>query len=54
MFNLYLTLLYFILKTIATRKWHMDESTVGQYDIIFGKDLLTNLVINCKFSDKTI
>ena len=37
-------------------KWnfHVDESDKGRYDIILGRDLLTALVLNLKFSDHVI
>ena len=32
----------------------MDESTNGRYDMILGRDLLTAVVMDLKFSDNVI
>ena len=32
----------------------MDESTKGRYDMILGPDILTELVLNLKFSEHVI
>ena len=39
---------------IVTWKYHVDESNNGRYDIILGRDLLTALVLDLKFSDNFI
>ena len=36
---------------IATWKCHVDESTNGRYDMILGRDLLTTLGLDLKFSE---
>ena len=36
---------------IVTWKCHVNESTNGRYDMVLGKDLLTTLVLDVKFSD---
>ena len=39
---------------IVTWKCHVDKSTNGRYDMIGGRDLLTTLGLDRKFSDKVI
>ena len=39
---------------IVMLKFHVDESTNGRYDMILGRDLLTALVMDLKFSDNVI
>ena len=39
---------------IVTWKCHVDESTNGRYDMILGRDLLTTLRPDLKFSENTI
>ena len=39
---------------IVTWKCHVDESAKGRYDMILGRDLLTELGLNLKFSDHVI
>ena len=41
-------------KKIVTWKCHVNESTNGRYDMILGRDLLTALVMDLKFSDNVI
>ena len=36
------------------RKCHVNESTTGRYDMILGRDLLTALGLDLKFSDNVI
>ena len=36
------------------RKCHVDDSAKGRYDMILGRDLLTELVLNLKLSDNVI
>ena len=40
-------------KTV-TWKCHIDESTTGRYDMILGRDLLTALGLDLKFSENVI
>ena len=37
-----------------TWKCHVDESTTGRYNMILGRDLLTALGLDLKFSEKVI
>ena len=39
---------------VVTWKCHMDDSTKSRYDIILGRHLLTELVLNFKYSDHII
>ena len=39
---------------IVTWKYHVDESTNGRYDMILGRDLITTLGLDLKFSKKVI
>ena len=39
---------------IFTWKIHIKESTKGRYDMILGRELLTALVLDIKFSHKLI
>ena len=39
---------------IVTWNFHVDDSAKGRYDIIFGRDILTALGFNLKFSDHII
>ena len=39
---------------IVTWKCHISESTYGRYDMIPGRDLLTSLGLNLKFSENSI
>ena len=39
---------------IVTWKCHMDESTNGRYDMILGRDLLTALGLDLKFSENVL
>ena len=39
---------------IATWKFRVDESAKGMYDILLGGELLTELVLNLKFSEHVI
>ena len=46
---------YFTLPTLSatnfvTWKCHVDDSAKGRHDMILGRDLLTELVLNLKFS----
>ena len=38
----------------VTCKWHVDDSAKGIYDMILGRDILTELVLNIKFSEHII
>ena len=40
-------------KTV-TSKFHVDDSVEGRYNVILGRDLLTTLVLDIKFSDNVI
>ena len=37
-----------------TRKWHVDDSANGRYDMILGRDILPELRLNLKFSEHVI
>ena len=37
-----------------TWKCHVDDSTKGSYDMILGRDLFTELILNLKLSDHII
>ena len=39
---------------VMTWKCHVDESAKGRYDMILGRDILTELVSNLKFSGQVI
>ena len=39
---------------IVTWKWHVDKSTTDRYDMILGRDLLTALGLDLKFSENVI
>ena len=39
---------------VVTWKFHVDDSAKGRYDIILGKDLWTELVLNLKLSEHVI
>ena len=39
---------------ILTWKCHVDKSTIGRYDMILGRDLLTVLGLDLKFSENVI
>ena len=47
-------LLEFSATKIVTWKCHVDKSTNGRYNMILGRDLLTALVLDIKFSDHFI
>ena len=47
-------LLQFSATKIVTWKLYVDKSTNGRYDMIPGRDLLTALVLDIKFSGKSI
>ena len=49
--SMYLTLLSLSVTNVVTWKCHVDDSAKGRYDIILGWDLLTELVLNLKFSE---
>ena len=38
----------------VTCKCHVDDSAKGRYDMILGQDILTELVLNLKFSEHII
>ena len=39
---------------VVTWKFHVDESAKGQYNMILGQDLLSELELNLRFSDHVI
>ena len=39
---------------VVTWEWHVDESYEGLYEIILGRDLLTNLGLCLKISEQVI
>ena len=39
---------------VITWECHMDDSAKGRYDMILGQDILTELVLNLKFSEHVI
>ena len=39
---------------IATWNFHVDDSAKGRYDMILGRDILTELALNLKFSEHVI
>ena len=47
-------LLEFSATKIVTWKCHVDKSTNGRYNMILGRDLLTALRLDLKFSDDVI
>ena len=48
------TLTALSVKNIVTWKCHVDDSAKGRYDMILGRDILTQLVLNLKFSEHFI
>ena len=52
--NVNLCLPGFSATKIVTWKCHVDESTNGRYDMILGRDLLTALGLDLKFSENVI
>ena len=49
--TIYFTLLEIRATKIMTWDCHVDNSVKGSYDVILGKDILTALVLNLKFSE---
>ena len=54
MVNVEFTLPKFSVTKSVMWKYHLDDSTNDQYNIIIGRDLLRTLGINREFSDNTI
>ena len=52
--NVEFCLLEFCATEIVTWKFHMDKSTKGMYDIITGRNLLTDLGLDLKLYDHVI
>ena len=52
--NAYFCIPEFSAAKVITWKFHMDESTNGRYYMILGRDLLTALVLDLKFSKNVI
>ena len=48
--NIYFTLPALIATDIVMWNCHVDDSANGRYDMILGRDLLTELGLNLKFS----
>ena len=52
--KIYFTLPEISAKTIVTWNWHVDDSTKVRYDMILGRDILTDFWLNLKFSYQVI
>ena len=52
--KIYLTLPEISATEIVTWNFHVDDTAKGRYDNILGRDLLTPLGLNLKFSDNVI
>ena len=52
--KIYFTLPPLSVTNVVMQKFHVDDSAKGRYDMIMGQDLLTELVLNLKFSEHVI
>ena len=52
--KMYFTLPEMSAAKIVMQKYHVDDSAKDRYDIILGRDLITALVLNLKFSVRII
>ena len=52
--EVYFTLPALSAKNVMTWKYHVYDSSKGRYDMILGRDILIELILNLKFSEHVI